>query len=1043
MKLKFNGFLVLFLVLVAQLTFAQERVVSGTISDNAGMPLPGVSVLIKGTKTGTQTDFDGKYSIKASSSQVLVFSYIGMKTQEIAASSSVINVKLADDSVELESVVITTALGIKREKKSLGYSAQDVKGEIISEGGTTNAVSALSGNIAGLQVTAPSTMGGSTRVILRGVGSVTGENKPLIVIDGIPLDNGNYNSATTERGGGGRDYGDASADINPDDIESVTVLKGGPAAALYGSRAGNGAILYTTKSGKKKGGKSEFSFNTGLTMESINIRPKLQRSYGGGSMSTFNTQVIDGKTYNLAEYDVDESWGPKFDSNIKYLPWNAFDKEFANDYLKERPWTASAHDVDSFFRVGTTKTNSLAYMTSTQDSNFRLSYSNQQTEGITPNSSLKKNTFSINANSKLGDKFKIEGMMTFVQTKGFNRPDIGYGDNSVAQKFYQWGQRQLDFNDLKQYKLKDGKQRSWNRTAWDDGTPLYSDNPYWIMNENTSNDTRNRLYGNAKLTYNITPDLYLVGNVYGDTYTLNINERVAVGSQALASFKTTTRTLSDFNYEGRIHYDKRFGKFSINSFVGINKRVSNSSLLSGESVGGLTLPNLYNLSNSVESALAKNTDTNTQTNSIYGFASIGYNDMLFLEVTDRNDWFSTTYKDVNYASLTGSFVFSELMKNSSWLSYGKLRGGWAQAGNSTSAYNLINYAATYIPFQGDPRYSYPDRASNKYLTPELKTTKEIGLELSLFNRRVNIDASYYDVTTEDLITPVEVFAGAGVTSIFKNAGKLQNRGFESTVTVTPVRTQDFSWDVTWNFAKNENKLLELSGGAQSLLIQIAPFRASLYAVVGQPYGQIYGTDFTYDDKGNKIIGANGKYVASGQKSLGSTTPDYNMGLRNSFKYKNFSLSALIDMQKGASYFSTSHMYGMYSGMLEETAANGVRENGVVLEGVLADGTPNTTRLDGVVWGKTYSAGIDKLNVFSSDYIKLREVIFSYSFPTKYTGPFSAVKLSAFGRNLFTWNLDWKGMDPEMASYGSGNVQGLEGGSLPSTRTYGMNLELKF
>ncbi|MDN3671858.1 SusC/RagA family TonB-linked outer membrane protein [Flavobacterium branchiarum] len=1043
MKLKFNGFLVLFLVLVAQLTFAQERVVSGTISDNAGMPLPGVSVLIKGTKTGTQTDFDGKYSIKASSSQVLVFSYIGMKTQEIAASSSVINVKLADDSVELESVVITTALGIKREKKSLGYSAQDVKGEIISEGGTTNAVSALSGNIAGLQVTAPSTMGGSTRVILRGVGSVTGENKPLIVIDGIPLDNGNYNTAATQRGSGGRDYGDASADINPDDIESVTVLKGGPAAALYGSRAGNGAILYTTKSGKKKGGKSEFSFNTGLTMESVNIMPKLQNLYGGGSSTTMRKQVIDGKTYNLANYVVDESWGPKFDPNLKYLPWNAFDKEFANDYLKEKSWVASPNDVDSFFRVGTTKTNSLAYLTSTQDSNFRLSYSNQQTEGIVPNSTLKKNTFSINANSKLGEKFKIEGMMTFVQTKGFNRPEGGYGDNSLPQKFYQWGQRQLDFNDLKQYKLADGSQRSWNRTAWNDGTPKYSDNPYWIINENTASDKRNRLYGNAKLTYNITPDLYLVGNVYGDTYTLTIDERVAIGSQAQPKYSSTTRTLSDFNYEGRIHYDKRFGKFSINSFVGINKRVSNYTLLSGTTVGGLTLPNLYNLSNSVETARATNSQTNSQTNSIYGFVSVGYNDMLFIEATDRNDWFSTTYKDVNYASITGSFVFSELMKNSSWLNYGKLRGGWAQAGNATTAYNLDNYADVLAPFQGNPRYSNPDQANNKYLVPELKTTKEVGLELSLFNRRVGIDASYYDVVTEDLITPVEVFHGTGNTSEFKNAGKLQNRGFETTINVNPIRTQDFSWDVTWNFAKNENKLLELAGDAKSLLIQKAPFQASLYAVVGQPYGQIFGTDFTYDDKGNKIVGADGLYVASGQKSLGTTTPDYNMGLRNTFKYKNFSLSALLDMQKGANYFSTSHMFGMYSGMLEASAANGIRENGTINQGVTEAGAPNTTSITGQEWAKSFYGGIDKMNVFSSDYIKLREVIFSYSFPAKYTGPFSGVKLSAFGRNLFTWNLDWKGMDPETASYGSGNVQGLEGGSLPSTRTYGMNLELKF
>ncbi len=1041
MKLKFNGFLVLLVVLMAQLTFAQERAVSGIVSDNTGMPLPGVSVLVKGTKTGTQTDFDGKYAIKASPSQVLIFTYIGMKTQEVIASSSSVNIKLKDDSVELEGVVVT-ALGIKRDKKSLSYAAQDLKGSVLNEGGTNNAVSALSGNVAGLSVTSPSTMGGSTRVVIRGVGSVTGENRPLIVIDGIPLDNGNYNTTETQRGGGGRDYGDASADINPDDIESVTVLKGGPAAALYGSRAGNGAILYTTKSGKKGSGKSEITFNSGVTFESAYIMPKLQKEYGGGSAGSLPTQVINGKTYNIVDYKTDESWGPKFDASIKYLPWNAFDPEFADDYLKERSWTASKNDVDSFFRTGITRNNALSFTRANEDSGVRFSYANQKTEGIVPNSTLTKNTFSLNANAKLSDKLKVEGSITYVQTRGFNRPEVGYGDNGLAQKFFQWGQRQLDFNDLKDYKLANGQQRSWNRTAWDNGTPKYSDNPYWIINENTSTDTRNRFYGNGKLTYNFTKELYAVGNVYGDTYSFNIAERVAIGSQATSSFVTSTRNLTDFNYEGRLHFDKKFGEFSLNAFAGANRRNYNFSRLTGQTVGGLVLPNIYNLSNSSSPAQSTNLEEQMRTNSVYGFLSLGYKDMLFLEVTDRNDWFSTVYKPVNYASVTGSFIFSELT-DASWLNYGKIRGGWAQAGNSTSAYQLASYAVTSTPFQGDPRYSQPGTLNNPFIVPELKTTKEVGLELSMFNRRVGIDVTYYDATTTDLITPVQVDPSTGYNFTLVNAGKMQNKGIESTVTVNPVRTEDFKWDVTWNFAKNNNKLIELIDGVNELTIGTAPFQARLLAITGQAYGQIYGTDFTYDDKGNKVVDADGFYVASAQKSLGTITPEYNMGIRNAFKYKNFNFGFLIDIQKGGSYFSTSHMWGSYTGMLEHTAANGIRENGIIVDAVYEDGTPNTSKISGKEWSQQHYGGVDALNVFDASYIKLREVTFGYSMPKKYVGPFTDVRFSLFARNLFTWGIDYKGMDPEMASYGSGNTQGLEGGSLPSTRTYGMNLEFKF
>jgi len=494
---------------------------------------------------------------------------------------------------DIEGVVVT-ALGIKREKKSIGYAAQEISGESISEAGQNNALSALSGNVAGVQVTSPSSMGGSTRITMRGISSLTGENRPLIIVDGIPLDNTNINDVNTQRGAGGRDYGDPAFDINPDDIESVTVLKGGPAAALYGSRASNGVIIYTTKQAKR--GRTSVELNTGISFESIYIMPDLQNSYGGGLADTFETVTINGRTYNIADYGMDESWGPKYDPNLMYLPWNAFDPEFASDYLKEIPWVAPKHDVDSFFDTGITLTNNISVSKSFDNSNMRVSYTNTDISGILPNSSIKKHNFTINANSQLSDKLKVETVMNFVQTHGFNRPEQGYGDNSVAQKFFQWGQRQLDFSKLKDYKLANGQQRSWNRTAWNDPTPLYSDNPYWTVYENIAQDKRNRFFGNVGLTYDLTDNLYVVGKVYADIYSQDNESRVAVGSQSVPDFTVFNRNFSEFNYEGRLHWNPRISDdFTLNTFAGVNRRETKYKDLTGTTVGGLIIPNFYNL----------------------------------------------------------------------------------------------------------------------------------------------------------------------------------------------------------------------------------------------------------------------------------------------------------------------------------------------------------------------------------------------------------------------------------------------------------------
>ncbi|MCT4011027.1 SusC/RagA family TonB-linked outer membrane protein [Elizabethkingia anophelis] len=941
---------------------------------------------------------------------------------------------------EIEGVVVT-ALGIKREKRALGYASQEIKGDLVSDAGQTNAVSALSGNVAGVQVTAPSTMGGSTRITMRGISSVTGENRPLIVVDGVPLDNSNINNLDTQRGAGGRDYGDASFDINPDDIESVTVLKGGPAAALYGARAGNGAIIYTTKSAKK--GRTEIQLNSGISFENIYIRPELQSWYGGGSADVLPTRVINGKTYNVAEYATDASWGPKYNPNLMYLPWYAFDKEFASDYMKEVPWVAPRKDVDDFFKTGVTYTNNVSVSKSFGDTNVRLSYTNTNISGIIPTSKIKKDNFSVNLNTKLSENLKADAVFNYVHTEGFNRPEIGYGNNSVAQKFYQFGQRNLDFDKLKDYKLANGNQRTWNRTSWDNATPKYSDNPYWTINENTSEDVRQRFFGNAGLTYNFDKHFYIVGKVYGDVYSQGYSTRVAVGSQAVSNYTLEKRNVSEFNYEGRAHYNNNFGDFSVNAFAGFNIRDNKMSWIRGTTVGGLIIPGLYNLDNSKETARATNRSFHSSVKSIFGSVSLGYKDFLYLEATGRNDWFSTVNDDKFYPSVTASFVFSNVLK-ADWLSFGKIRAGWSSIAQGTDPYSRLTYATLRIPFGGAPQYSDPDISNDPNIKPEIKKTKEIGLEASFFKNRVSVDFTYYDVKSQDLIIPLPIDPSTGFLSKTINAGNMTNKGIEAMVNVTPIKTSDFSWNITWNYAQNRNKLVELKDDLKNYILTNAPFRVQLAAQIGQPYGVILGTDFVYDANGNKVIDGNGQYKASEIRSLGSILPKYNMGFRNTFKYKSLSLSFLIDIQQGGKYYSTTNMFGMYSGMLKESGLNGNREAGIILPGVREDGTPNNIKLDAPTWGAMYYDVVDALNVFDASYIKLRDITIGYELPKSIIGnTLEGVRISAFARNLFAWNLSNKGIDPENVSTGSGNIQGIEGGNLPSTRMYGFNINFKF
>lgn len=1048
---------------LTSVSYAQTRQVSGKVTSSEGLPIAGASVSVIGGSVATQTDAAGNFTLNVPQGARLSVSYVGYNAQTvIVGNSSTLSIVLDADDLALEEVVVT-ALGITRDKKSLGYAAQEVKGDVLTAARGGNALQSLSGNVAGAVISAPSSsLGGSTRIVLRGIGSLTGENKPLIIVDGIPMNNSNYNSANAERGAGGRDYGDAGFDINPDDIESVNVLKGGPASALYGARAANGVVLIKTKSAKR--GRDEIVFNTGVAFENLGTTPRLQKLYGGGYSDEFATATINGQTYQVVDYSADESWGPKLDGQ-QVLHWDAFDPNDTQNYLKTRPWAYPNNDFRSFFNTGVSYTNSIALAKSYENTAARLSMSNTSQTGIVPNSDLKRTTVALSIDNKFSDKLTARGTINYIRTNGFNRPEQGYGDNSIGQKMFQWGQVQLDYDRLKNYKTISGVQKSWNIKSWDDPTPNYSDNHYWIVNENIATDQRDRFYGNVELRYDIKPGLYATGNIYGDNYTLKIKEQVAVGSVAVSSFSEATREFLEMNYEGRIHFDKKWDKISLNSFVGTNRRNTSTDRISASTAGGLIVPNLYTINNSAQTATVDTYVTKKRVNSVFGNFSVGYNDLLYMDFGWRNDWSSTLPEDHNayfYPSVTGSFVFSQVI-DAPWLNFGKLRAGWSQVGNDTDPYRLLdvylNNVFANTTFLDNPYYLKGLSKLNADLRPETKKSYEFGIETQMFGNRLGLDITYYNEKTNDLIMPVTTGAEIGFSSRVLNAGNVVNKGVEAMLTVVPVRKENFEWTSNINFSLNRNKVVELAEGLQSLTIGTAPFNATLIAVPGQAYGQIFGSDFVYDDAGNKVVSpSSGLYLRTPNKNLGSILPDFNAGWRNTVSYKDFTLSALIDMQKGGKYFSISNMFGHYTGVFEETAANGVRENGLVVEGVsgtatfnpdgtytLANVQENTKEVTAQAYYAHYYAGPTAQNVFDADYIKLREITLGYNIPVRFVEKLRVknATISGFARNIATFGLDNKNFDPEMTTTGSGNIQGFEGGNLPASRTFGFNLKLQF
>ncbi|MCK0125420.1 SusC/RagA family TonB-linked outer membrane protein [Gelidibacter sp. F2691] len=1079
MKTKFSGILTLLLAFFVQISFAQEKSISGMVSDNSGLPLPGVNIIVKGTATGTQTDFDGNFTITAKSGDVLTFTYVGLKAQEVTVgASNTLNVTMQEDASVLDEVVVT-ALGIKREKKSLGYATQEVKGDAVSNVKSSNFVNSLSGKVAGLDIKTSGTLGGSTNVVIRGNNSIAGNNQALFVIDGVPVDNSNSNSAGQKAGRGGYDYGNAASDINPDDIESINVLKGAAATALYGSRASNGVVMITTKKGTSKKGVG-ITISSSLTMGTADSStlPTYQNKYGAGygpdyasEDGYFELYDVDGDGIKdlTTPFTEDASYGAAFDPSLMVYQWTSIYPQLESTYQKATPWIAGKNNPNSIYKASITAVNSVSLDGGNETSSFRLGFTNLLQEGNLPNSEIKRNTINFSGSHELSDKLTASTTFNFIKTDGKGRYGTGYSSKNVMQQFRQWFQTNVDFKEMQQAYFSTRENITWNPKSPNNLAPAYSDNPYWTFYENYETDTRSRYFGNFALDYEITDWLSVMGRFAYDSYSELQEERINVGSADVSEYTRYNNNVAEYNYDLMFTFNKDLSdKLNLEGNLGANIRQNKQNSIFAGTNGGLNLPGLYALSNSVSPINAPaEYDATSVVDGQFARASLGYDNFAYLEGSYRTDRSSTLPKENNrygYYSVSGSLVFSQLI-DARWLSFGKLRANYAEVGNDTNPYRVFNTFGIGTPFNGNGIASNPGTQSNLNLLPERQESYEIGLEMQFADRRVGFDVSYYNTQNINQITAIPLSTATGYTSAILNAGTIENKGVEVQLNLTPIKSEDFQWDITANWSKNESLVVELLGGIKNLQLASLQGGISINATPGEPYGTIRGTDYVYTN-GQKTVRPNGYYASTGTNNniIGDINPDWKGGVFNNFRYKNFNLNFLIDVQKGGDVFSLDTWYGYATGLYDFTAAsndlgNPVRNpivgtpgnyaansGGVILDGVQADGSPNNVRADattaGNPWG--YARSNNAAHVYDAGYVKLREASLSYNLSPKVLEQmaFTGVSISIIGRNLWIIDKNTPYADPE-AGLSSGNVQGYQSGSYPSIREIGASLKLQF
>ena len=1017
---------------------AQTIVITGTVvSAVAGEgPIPGVTVMVKGTTLGALTDANGKYSITVpSSATTLIFSYIGMKSKEVAISGrTVIDGNLESDLIGLNEVVVT-ALGIPKVKKALGYSVQDVKGDELTRAKETNVINSLQGRVSGAQITSASgAVGASSRIVIRGVSSLSGNNQPLFVVDGIPISNANFGDNTND----GTNRGNGAADINPDDIETLTVLKGANASALYGSRASAGVIVVTTKKGKK-GEKLSVTFNNTTTFETPLKLPDFQNKYGQGNGGNFS--YLDGAGGGIND-GVDESWGPQLDIGLMIPQFSS--PVNVDGTIQPTPWISHPDNVKNFFEVGSTVSTNVSLTGGTEKSNFRLSFTNLDQKGMEHNTDFGKKTLSFSATSNPIDKLTFSASGNYINAKSDNQPGYGYAGTNVMQQFT-WTGRQVDYTLLRdKQRNADGSIYNWNHN--------YHNNPYMTLNEDLNKLRRDRLIGNAMVKYQFTS--YLSGFVRtgGDIYNNFSSTQNFVGDMdyPFGYYDETIDNFREVNSDFLLTFDKGFGPdFNFSFNLGGNRmdRITQQNVGTAKE---LAVPGVYNVANSSVTPVTTNKYTSKRINSIYGFGTLAYKNMLFLEYSLRNDWSSSLPVDHNsymYPSVSVSGIITDLFHiDSNVLSFAKIRGSWAQVGGDTDPYSLeptVSFGDGWNAGTKLLNLYVPNTLPNAGLKPQMNKSIEFGADMRFFLDRIRLDVTYYNQKAINQIVDIPISGASGYLAKTINAGRIDNKGVELLLALTPVKTGDFRWDVTFNFSKNKNTVVELAEGIEQFVLGTY-WSLQVLAIPGGAYGVLYGYDFSRDAKGN-IIYTDGLPSQGNLKELGNATPDWLGGMLNEFSYKGINASFLIDTKQGGDLYSMTTTWGRYAGALSETLIG--REGGIVGVGVMSDGNggyvPNTVVAGAEDFNKvSYVNNLAYASVFDGSYIKLREIRFGYTFKNSPKLPIKDINVSFVGRNLAILSTNVPHIDPETA-FSSGNVQGLEYGQLPSARSLGFSIGCKF
>ncbi len=1036
-------FLVCLIAISALFSQAQSKKISGVVtSDVEGMPLAGVNVTLKGSSLVVVTDSKGRYSLNLPNENAIIeFSYAGYIPQTVnTRGRATIDVVLTSDSKQLSDVVVT-ALGVKKQKRSLGYSIQEVAGSKLVAANETNVINALKGRIAGVQINSSSAgPGGSVYVAIRGNSSLGGNNLPLFVVDGIPINNDNLDQASVF---GGRDYGDGVKDINPDDIESLSVLKGPNAAALYGSRGANGVILITTKKGTKRG--LGVSYNSNATFEQINSIPTFQNKWGmgyDGDFSSWGTANINGTDYPQQASWMYDNWGGPMDGrliSIETLP-----------DLGVVPYNPQPrNNIAKFYRTGQTFTNTVSVTSVTDRINFRASVSNLSNKGIVPNNSSDRQTIDLLIGANITDKLHVEAKANYIHQNTNNRPYLGASRLNITNSLNNVA-RHVNLDWLKDYKNPDGTMRSY-RTA---GFPM---NPYWILNEYLNDDKRDRLIGYISADYQFTKWLNLKLRTSTDTYTDEKNIRIGQKSPTnLGGYISNAQDhVAENNSDLLLSASGKLSKNFTGSVSAGANHYSYRLNSTGAYGSNLDIDDLYIISNmqvqkGIYSLVRK------EINSVYATGQLGYKDYLFLDLTARNDWSSSLSKghySFFYPSASLSYVMTDALKmQSDLLNYMKLRASWAQAGTDAAPYQTQAGYSVYTNAFNGMSFAYVNSAiPSANLKNELKTSWEIGTDMRLFRNRVSLDFTYYNSATTDQIMFVQIPSPTGFDSKLVNAGKVTNKGVELYLTVRPVQLRNsFTWDITANLSKNRSEIISLYPGLSTKLLYTSG-DAAIEARPGHPYGDIVGLPFLKNDKGQLLLDANGMVQANNQRVvLGNIQPKWLGGFTNTFSFKGFVLSGLIDVRNGGQVYS----YTRYDQTARGTGIFTENIDNLINKGLIADGNggfkENTIALNRQgYWAMQAWSGAAEPFVLSASLVSLREVTLGYNFSPSFLSKIkiTSARLSVVGRNLLYLYRDpmfkTMGVSPEAAFAPTAFAQGYEAANMPTTRSLGFSLNIGF